>query len=292
MTDRVDKTWQTSGLAEFSTAAILGTLNHYGVSLTEAGFLELAEQHYPLWIASQWHQDWKGKGQFSHFPAAAAEELWTRLRPGALAPAVVALAFLKLIEALSDALRGIADDGTLDTRFKVVEAYLEKLPTEASKRDLFVGEIVAALHSVLDVFDQLAESLAARAQLELARRWAVVEETLLPERLGVVHARVQAGAGDREGARQALVPLATAENQSPLAKVNAIEALLDLEAFVEAEAALLALVDVAEQQGDLELMEDLVAVIGRLVEEAPALEQAERLHQAVDRLLATLEDQD
>ena len=173
----------------------------------------------------------------------------------------------------------------------MVEGYLKKIPT-GERRDLFVGEIIAALHDLIDVFDHLGESLAAKKQLELAQRWAVVEETLLPERLGIAHARVQAGAGDLPGATSALVALATAENQAPLAKINAIEALLDLEAFAEAERALLALVPIVEASGELDLMEDLVSLIQGLVEEAPDTENPKALHDAVERLIATLEDQD
>ena len=41
--ERVDKKWQEKGLESYSTEAILGTLQHYGVTTDEAAFKKVAE---------------------------------------------------------------------------------------------------------------------------------------------------------------------------------------------------------------------------------------------------------
>src|SRR5579871_6245201 len=71
---RVDKAWIAKGLQDYPTEAILGTLKHYGAETDEATFKKLAQDKFPIGIAEEWHKSWKGTGQFSKFPAAAAEE--------------------------------------------------------------------------------------------------------------------------------------------------------------------------------------------------------------------------
>ena len=70
--DRVDKQWKERGLEQYSTQAIIGSLNHYGVTVDEAGFRQLAAERYPLEIAGTWRGTWKGKGQFLQLPYVAA----------------------------------------------------------------------------------------------------------------------------------------------------------------------------------------------------------------------------
>src|SRR4051812_7684016 len=108
MADRVDKNWQTGGLKGYSTEAILGTLSHYGAKVDEAGYRKLAADSYPMAIATQWHEGWKGTGQFARFPFAAAEELWSRWEKERLLPSALAEKLGALIVALSQLHEGRA----------------------------------------------------------------------------------------------------------------------------------------------------------------------------------------
>ena len=127
-TERVDKNWQQRELDQFSINAILGTLSHYGVQTDEKAFVELAQIAYPIGIAHQWQEGWRGTGQFLRFPVAAAEELWHRLLPGQVAPVDIALALINLLKTLDGVLGNKKDEGMLETRFKVVENYVAKVP--------------------------------------------------------------------------------------------------------------------------------------------------------------------
>ena len=62
MSGLVDKNWKKTGLGNYSTDDILGTLRHYGAQVDEATFKEMAEFQYPLVIGSEWHAEWKGVG--------------------------------------------------------------------------------------------------------------------------------------------------------------------------------------------------------------------------------------
>jgi len=44
---RVDKQWQSKGLASYPTGAILGTLAHYGIGIDEAAFTQDASKRFP-----------------------------------------------------------------------------------------------------------------------------------------------------------------------------------------------------------------------------------------------------
>ncbi|MBL9038861.1 MAG: hypothetical protein JNG84_10125, partial [Archangium sp.] len=158
---RVDKRWKEKDLDGYSIEAILGTLKHYGVALTEDEFRTLAATSYPLSISWRWAEAWKGTGQFSDFHAAAAQELWHRVRPGAFAPSDLAVPLINLLHAMHDVIDGKKDDGTRETRFSIVEAYLAKLPTEPEARAEFEHEAYALLgDDWREVFDAMAEALA------------------------------------------------------------------------------------------------------------------------------------
>ena len=86
---RVDKKWQAKGIEGYSTDAILGTLGHYGVTVTEGAFKELAATKYPMMIAAEWAPKWKGTGQFSSFLPIAIGALWARWLPEQLTPEAV-----------------------------------------------------------------------------------------------------------------------------------------------------------------------------------------------------------
>ncbi|GMU60278.1 MAG: hypothetical protein AMXMBFR34_20410 [Myxococcaceae bacterium] len=289
MAERVDKGWQAKGIEAYSNEAILGTLSHYGVTLDEAGFKQLAADEFPLAMAQLWHQRWKGTGQFSRFPAAAAEELWHRLCDGAVAPTDLTLALIKLLGALNAALEGKPDDGTRDTRFKVVEAYLEKLSAGGLRRDKFIAEMTAALGDELgEAVDHLAEALARKGQPELAERFVAIEEKLFPVRAGSARAMVKAAAGDAEGAATELTHLAQDTSRDALARLSAVDGLIELGRLEVAKSVTLELVERSAQEKDLELGTEAVTRLTRLLKADPKMKDREALRKRVEALAAAL----
>jgi len=289
MAERVDKGWQARGIEVYSNEAILGTLAHYGVTVDEAGFKALAENHFPLGIAQAWHERWKGTGQFSRFPAAAAEELWRRLCDGRLAPTDLTLALLNLMGALKDALDGKPDDGTRDTRFKVVEAYLPKLPEAPERREQFLAEMAAALgDEALVAIDLLAEVLARGGLKELAERFVTLEEALFPVRQGSARALVKAALGDVDGAAKDLEALARDTGRDAWVRLGAVDGLIELGRLDEAKAVTLELVDLAEQRKDLELGTEVVQRFTKLLKADPKLKDRDVLRKRVEALAEAL----
>ncbi|MEW5743656.1 MAG: hypothetical protein AB1938_32390 [Myxococcota bacterium] len=289
MAERVDKGWQAKGIEAYSTEAILGTLGHYGVSVDEEGFKKLAAEDFPLAIAQIWHQRWKGTGQFSRFPAAAAEELWRRLCEGAPAPTDLALALIKLLSALNAALEGKPDDGTWDARFKVVEAYLPRLPAEEGRREKFLGEMVAALgEEMMDAVDRFGEALARRGQAALAERFVAIEEALFPVRAGSARALVKAAGGDAEGAAKDLLAIAQDGARDPFARLSAVDGLIELGKLDVAKQVTLELVDRSEQQKDLELGTEAVQRLTKLLKADPKMKDREALRRRVEALAEAL----
>jgi hypothetical protein len=289
MSERVDKSWHSKGIDTYSVPAILGTLAHYGVAVTEEQFLELAKEDFPLTIATTWHERWKGTGQFSRFPAAAAEELWRRLKPGVIAPTDVALAIVNLLNALDAALDKKADDGTWDTRFKVVEAYLPSIPSEPERRELFMSELVAALSDYVEVFDGMAEALARRDQQALADRFTAFEEALIPERKGVSAALVQAARGQVSEAMKALVGIAGDASRDAASRLAAIDGLFLHEQLDDARKFTLELVDLAEKEKDVDLASDVVERLSELLRRDPKRADRDDLRRRVEQLARTLE---
>lgn len=286
--ERVDKGWHSRGIDTYSVPAILGTLGHYGVPMTEEAFLALAKADYPLAIAHAWHGDWKGTGQFSRFPAAAAEELWRRLKPDEFAPTDVALAVIHLVTALDEVLDKKPDDGTRETRFKVVEAYLPKLPYgDLERREKFLEELVYAMGEWMEPFDDLSETLATEGHGELADRFVAIETALIPIREGTAQALVQAAKGDVEGA---LVKLrALANDAEPFARISAIDALLEHEKDEDAKQALLKLVDVAAEKKDVDLASEVVERMSRLLKMNPKRTDKDALREKVEQLARVLD---
>lgn len=282
MTYRVDKNWQVRGLEEYAVEAIFGTLAHYGVTVDEAGYKALAQTDFPLGIAHEWHQNWSGKGQFSRFPAAASEELWRRFCAGELAPTDLALAVVKLLGALADALAGKADDGTWASRFAVVENYLPKIPE--ARRAPFMGELVGALGEWMEQFDRMGEALAKQGLNDLADRYVKLEEALFTERIGVAGALVQAARGQTAEAIAALVALADDAKRDDYARLSAVDALLDLEALDDSKRVLLSLVDKAEAAKDVELASASVELLTELLHIDPKLKERHEIRARVDAL--------
>jgi hypothetical protein len=288
-TERVDKGWQTKGLDLYGDEAILATLKHYGVTIDKPGFLALAQKAYPIAIAMEWHDaGWKGTGQFSRFPAAAAEELWRRWQPGLVAPTDVALAIVNLIKDLVDQLDGKPDEGTLDTRFKVVEAYLPKIPADPDTKDRFLGECFGALTDWMEPFDGMAESLAKKKLDALAERFVALEEALLEQRKGVSSAIVRFVRGEEDAAIQAVHALAMDASKDPWNRSCAIDALADFEAFDLEKQATLSLFDEAERLNDLELISWCVETLAELLREDPAMPERQAIRERIERIAREL----
>ncbi len=287
--DRVDKAWHDKGIDTYSDAAILGSLAHYGVTITRDAFLVLAKDDFPLTIALSWHEHWKGTGQFSRFPGAAAEELWRRFNGGELAPTDVALALVNLLTALNTALDLKPDDGTWDTQFKGVEALLPRVPPASERHEKFMSEMVAALGEWLEVLDGMAEALAKKGHPTLADRFATLEEALFPVRQGTATAMVKAAKGDVKGAVKDLVGIAGDATRDDFARLSAIDALFDYEHPEEAKRFTLELVDRAEQQKDVDLASEVVARMTRLLELDPKRSDRAELRARVEQLARVLE---
>lgn len=284
MSERVDKAWHSKGIDTYSVPAILGTLAHYGVTMTEEQFLELAKADYPLAIAQQWHERWKGTGQFSRFPAAAAEELWRRLKRGEIAPTDVALAVVNLLTTLNAALDQQPDDGTWDTRFKVVESYLPTLPKEEDRRERFMGEVVGALNEWMEVLDGMGEALARKSQPALADRFVAIEEALFPVRQGTAAAFVKAGKGDLAGALADFRAVASDSKRDDFSRLCGIDALIDFDQLDDARRSTLELVDRAEQLKDVELASEVIERLTELLKRDPKMKERDEVRQRVEKL--------
>ena len=288
-TERVDKGWNTRGIDCYPVPAILGTLAHYGVAVTEEGFMALTKEDFPLAIAQRWHQTWKGTGQFSRFPAAAAEELWRRLNTAEIAPTDLTLALINLLTVLNAALEGKPDDRTWDTRFKVVDGLLGRVPPEGDRHEKFMAEMVAALGKWLEVLDVMAESLARKNQFDLADRFVAIEERLFPVRAGTATALVKAAKGDVEGAVKDLLAIAGDSARDDFSRLSAIDALFDLDKFEEARPFVMALVDAAEARKDVDLASEVVERMTHLLKVDPKRKDKNELRARVEQLARVLE---
>ena len=264
-TQRVDKNWQQRELDQYSTEAILGTLAHYGVTTTAQAFTELAKTTYPISIAHQWHAEWKGKGQFLKFPVAAAEELWHRFLPGEVAPVDVALALINLMKTLDSVLGEKKPDGTLETRFKVVENYVAKLPAPSERRELFEVEVMYALgEEWAEVLDAMGAALAGKQKRAAAERLTIIEETLFPVRAGTARALMRAALGETAEAKADLTALGADASKDPDVKIAVVDALLDLKHLAEGQTLLLSLVAQADVNQDVERLSNLADRVSRL----------------------------
>jgi len=269
-TDRVDKNWQSRELDQYPTEAILGTLSHYGVKTDPEAFLELAKTLFPVAIAHEWMKGWKGTGQFSQFPVAAAEELWHRLLPGSVAPVDVALMLINLLKELDRVLGEKPDDGTRETRFKMVEGYLPKLPDSPSeRRDAFEVEVMYALGDEwAEVLDSMGVVLAKAGKRTEADRFTVIEEALFPVRAGAARAMVRDAAGEKAEARADLVALGADLKRSTDERISVVDAMIDLSALPEAKkviSAVIAEVAEAKEAQRFTVLADRVVRLARLL---------------------------
>lgn len=287
-TERVDKGWAQKGIETYGNEAILGTLAHYGITIDEAGFKALSEQFFPLGMAVEWHERWKGTGQFSRFPAAAAEELWRRWLPEQLAPTDLGLALINLIKTLVDRMEGKPDDGTLETRFKVVEAYLGRIPEPVERRDRFLGELFSALHEWHEAFNGLGEALVKKKLDAFADRFVAIEERLVPERLGIAQAVLKAERGDHEGAVRDVIAISSDAGRDVWNRLSAVDALFDVSESVAAKQALLPIFAEAERSTDVELISAVVERLAHLLELDPQLPERAELRARVEAIAQRL----
>jgi hypothetical protein len=281
---RVDKSWQQKGLKEYSSEAIFGTLRHYGVKSDEAAFRTISGEKFPLGIARTWLSSWKGTGQFSQFPAAAAEELWRRLAGDRLTPGELAEGLHALMAALAQMLEG-APDAPVGKRFAHVDALKPKVPLKSGKIDSdFAEEVVAHLGKGLEALNHLAEALAKDGQAEDAEAFARVEEFLFPERAGVSVAVVRSLSGEKAEALEDLKKLAADPARGGEGRLSAMDAMLALEAFEPGAAAAEALLTEAEASQDFHLAMDAARRMGFALDKLGKKSELRKLEARFEKL--------
>jgi hypothetical protein len=281
---RVDKSWQSKGLGAYPLDALLGTLKHYGVETSATDFAQLASAKFPMAIAQAWREGWRGTGQFSSFPAAAADELWRRLAGDRLAPAQLAEVLGALMGALTQMAQG-APDAPVGKMLASFDALKPKVPLEGGVvRREFVLEMAARLGEGLETFNHLTELLAKEGQVEDAQAFAAIEEFLFPERSGVATATVRVLAGDREPALAELARLAADGARGGEGRLAAVDALLSLDAYEPGEVASRALLDALEAAQDYHLAFDALQRLAFVLEKTSQHKQLEELEERAQRL--------
>lgn len=290
-TARVEKSWVKQGLSSSTTEAILGTLAHYGVTVDEAGFKQLAAERYPSAIAEAWEAGWKGTGPFSHFPVAAAYELWSRWLPDRLAPHVFAQGLANLMTVLSARATGAAEAPVAEA-FERMKALQSRVPLDEKQEpsESFLEEALGSFdEKSVELFDQLAEALAQAGFVQEAEAFADLEEFLLPPRKGVSRAMVRAAKGERDAAVEELVKLSSAEGRSNIARLLAVDGLVHLQANAEAAERGRALLEQAEKEKDLHLALDLTARLQHVYQQLGDRAALQSLEGEVARLEAAHE---
>jgi hypothetical protein len=230
MTEFVDKRWQDKGIDTYSTEAILSTLRHYGVSAEAEALKSDAVTHYPLAWVKAWHGQWKGLGQFARFPGAAAQELWRRFRPEALAPTDLALSLAKLCENADEALAK-KNESTLLTRFEVAERLASKMPERSEQRDEFMEELVMALGDWSQAIDHLPAALLRGGMKTEAERLVQLDEKVFEVREGISSALLLEANGARDAALSQLSAVAQNAERHVLNRLHACETLFHLDAY-------------------------------------------------------------
>ncbi len=203
-------------------------------------------------------------------------------------PADIALAIVKLLKALDQRMAGVADDGTQETRWKVVEAYVATLPPEGPRYDAFSDELVAALGEWLEVFDNMAKALALKQRPDDAARFVALEEGLFPVRKGASSALVKAVSGEKQIAVAELQVLAGDTSRSQGARLGAIDALLQLREASVAKPYILSLLAEAQDSRDLDLASEAVEALSRVLEIDPQTPDRDELRKKVSMLAKAL----
>lgn len=274
--DRVDKGWQKTGLGAYSTSAILATLAHYGLRVDEPGYKAISEGRYPLQVAHDWHQSWKGKGQFAKFPYAAALELFKRTWPDRPSPMQVTEALAQLLTAVIQKLEGKRDDTA--EAFAKMRELRPKLPTSNEELEHLMDEVVIQLgEGGSRAFDELAERLAKAGHLPEAKEFAQLEEALVPDRRGVASSLVRAVAGEQDEAKRELSAVLKDGQRSEETRVMALDALIHLEAHPEATTAAEAMLAHAEKGEDFHVGLAVCERLGYLYEKQQLWTELEAL---------------
>jgi hypothetical protein len=260
MSTFVDKRWQEKGIDQYSNEAILATLAHYGITQDLAALQAEAAQHYPMHWARNWFPHWKGLGQFSRFPGAAAQELWRRFRPEALAPTDLALA---LIQLLSDVDKFLVSQTTqtLDTRFKVVTDLAAKMPPRSVQRDEFMEELVASTGEWMKALDIFPYGLAQSSRPDDAQRLIRLDEQIFEVREGISSAIFLERTGKRDEALAQLNAIAANSQRHALNRLHACEVLFDVSAQTAALDAIGHLIEQVAQQKQREWGSEIGSVL-------------------------------
>ncbi len=268
--ERVDKQWKTKGLSGYSTGAILGTLNHYGVKVDEAGFKSLASTQYPMQIAGEWKLAWKGTGPFLPFPYAAADELMRRIFPERVTPAHLAEKIVTVLGRASELLQG--KEAELGPSLDELEQLVATLPTPGETRSLFTSELVGFLDRFAEPFEQLPSALQRSGHTALAQRAATVQESLFPDRKGVVTALLEAQAGaSTEGIAKLAALVTPATDRTIFTRYWALDALSQLEALEPLKQHGLSLFDDAAKENRWPLADSVIHLMARHMERSPTL---------------------
>jgi len=241
--ERVDKRWQEKGLEQYSTAAILGTLRHYGISTDEASFKKLAEEKYPMTIAAEWSVTWKGTGQFKALLPIAIGALWTRWLPGMITPEAIGVPLL-------GALRGLVEGDASITQkaFDVLDKELPRLPA-GDRRTLFMRELEPWLDASRLSIEGLLDELASKGKTAEAQRLAGVSDQLFPDRKEVVKAVLEARTGDAGVAKAALTGIARDAARPDMVRLAAVDALVPLEGGAEVFEVVVQIQEKAVREG-------------------------------------------
>ncbi|MBK7861672.1 MAG: hypothetical protein IPJ65_24260 [Archangiaceae bacterium] len=264
---RVDKKWQSKGLGGYSTEAILGTLQHYGVSTDEQGFKALAAQKYPMTIAAEWSARWTGTGQFSTFLPNAIGALWTRWLPDQLTPEAIGVPLLGALRALIE-----GDAGVTQKAFEVLFQELPRLP-QGDRRAQFLKELEPWLDASRVSLEGLLDDLAGKGKSAEAQKLAQVSDQLFPERRDVVKAVLDARTGDKEAAKAALTGIARDAGRPDMVRLAALDALVPHEAGAELFDVLVQLQEKAVKEGSTAVLYALHSTTHLL---GPKLQGAQR----------------
>jgi hypothetical protein len=267
MSERVDKQWQAKGLSTYSTAAIVGTLNHYGVKLDEAALKVAANERSPLELSVDWKASWKGTGQFAPFPWAAANELIMRFYPERPTPMRVATV---LMEAVALGLKLASGDGgqpaELEASLSAFDLLTKNLPPAGAQRDAFMQEFVEFIDAWAKPFNELPTVLAKQGHQALALRFAAVHETLFMDRAGCATALVRAVTGERDAAVADLTSWVADGARDLFARFAALDTLYQLEAWASVKAHGLAVFDDAAQAEKWAVGDAVAHVLAHAVE--------------------------
>jgi len=262
--ERVEKRWREQGLSSYSTAAIIGTLNHYGIEEDEAALREATREGTPMALANRWQGRWKGKGQFDVFPYAAANELFERFYPERPTPRRVASAVAEVtvvgVKAVDEGATELG--GVLDK----VEALLASLPPTGEALESFVRELVAVIDPWAKLFGELPHLLGKAGRKDDAFRFAAIHERLFPERKGCATAVVRAALGEQAPVLAELRAAAEDTGRDVFARYHALDALDQLDGWEETKAVGLGVFDAAAAAGEWRLADSAAHLLGHVVD--------------------------